>query len=104
MKKCLYILFFVFLLCSCGNKKSEPESNDEQLYLSEVADTLTVDSVETQKSTDAIQEVPIKTTTPSRDRYQKNDNMRGFDPAFEDDTDDNGMTRYMEVNDDNGWD
>ena len=35
---------------------------------------------------------------------QKTDNMRGFDPASEDDMDDNGMTRYMEVNDDEGWD
>ena len=35
---------------------------------------------------------------------QRTDNMRGFDPASEDDMDDNGMTRYMEVNDDEGWD
>ena len=39
-----------------------------------------------------------------RDEYHKHDNMRGFDPALEDDMDDNGMTRYMEVNDDEGWD
>jgi hypothetical protein len=26
--------------------------------------------------------------------------MRGFDPASEDDMDDNGMSRYMENNDD----
>ena len=32
------------------------------------------------------------------------DNMRGFDPASEDDTDDNGMSRYMENNDEEGWD
>ena len=32
------------------------------------------------------------------------DNMRGFDPASEDDMDDNGMSRYMENNDDKGWD
>ena len=31
------------------------------------------------------------------------DNMRGFDPASEDDMDDNGMSRYMENNDDKGW-
>ncbi len=31
------------------------------------------------------------------------DNMRGFDPASEDDMDDNGMSRYMENNDDAGW-
>lgn len=32
------------------------------------------------------------------------DNMRGFDPASEDDMDDNGMSRYMENTDDEGWD
>ena len=31
------------------------------------------------------------------------DNMRGFDPASEDDMDDNGMSRYMENDDDEGW-
>ena len=31
-------------------------------------------------------------------------NMRGFDPASEDDMDDNGMSWYMENNDDEGWD
>jgi hypothetical protein len=30
------------------------------------------------------------------------DNMRGFDPAFEDNMDDNGMSRYMENNDEKG--
>lgn len=29
---------------------------------------------------------------------------RGFDPASEDDMDDNGMSRYMENNDEEGWD
>ena len=34
----------------------------------------------------------------------KPDNMRGFDPASEDDMPDNGMSRYMENNDEEGWD
>ena len=34
----------------------------------------------------------------------KPDNMRGFDPASEDDMEDNGMNRYMENNDEEGWD
>ena len=34
----------------------------------------------------------------------KHDNMRGFDPASEDDMDDNGMSRSMENNDEEGWD
>ncbi len=33
-----------------------------------------------------------------------NENMRGWDPASEDDTGDNGMSRYMENNDEEGWD
>jgi hypothetical protein len=32
------------------------------------------------------------------------DNIRGFDPASEDDMEDNGMARYMENNDEEGWD
>ena len=31
------------------------------------------------------------------------DNMRGFDPASEDDTKDGGMSRWSENNDKNGW-
>lgn len=31
------------------------------------------------------------------------DNMRGFDPVFEDDFEDNGMTRYSENDDEEGW-
>lgn len=36
--------------------------------------------------------------------HNEPDNMRGFDPASEDDMDDNGISRYMENNDDEGWD
>ena len=36
--------------------------------------------------------------------HHEPDNMRGFDPASEDDMDDNGMRRYMENNDEEGWD
>ena len=38
------------------------------------------------------------------ERDEEKDGMRGFDPAFEDDTEDNGISRYMENNDDEGWD
>lgn len=31
------------------------------------------------------------------------DNMRGWDPASEDDTHDNGMGRWSENNDEKGW-
>ena len=34
----------------------------------------------------------------------RSDNMRGWDPASEDDLEENGMDRYMENNDEEGWD
>ena len=55
-------------------------------------------------------EVPVSSSrsrgssSSYRHKEKEPDNMRGFDPASEDDMDDNGMTRYMEVNDDEGWD
>lgn len=40
----------------------------------------------------------------SRHEDEELDNMRGFDPASEDDMDDNGMQRYFDANDDEAWD
>ena len=40
----------------------------------------------------------------SRHEDEELDNMRGFDPASEDDMDDNGMQRYFDSNDDEAWD
>ena len=37
------------------------------------------------------------------DDEDEDDEMRGFDPASEDDMDDNGMDRYMENDDEEGW-
>ena len=39
----------------------------------------------------------------SRNYDDNDDNLRGWDPASEDDMDDNGMSRYMDSNDDEGW-
>ena len=36
-------------------------------------------------------------------RIRISDNMRGFDTASEDDMDDNGMSRSMETNEEEGW-
>ena len=38
------------------------------------------------------------------DEEDEEDGMRHFDPASEDDMDDNGMSRYMDSNDEEGWD
>lgn len=39
-----------------------------------------------------------------RPRGDESDNLRGFDPIWEDDMEDNGMTRYQENYDEEGWD
>ena len=45
------------------------------------------------------------TNSPSslRGAYHSGDNMQRFDPASEDDMDDNGMSRYMNAYDDEDW-
>ena len=49
--------------------------------------------------------VPASSSSLSRTYKSNNyDNMRGFDPASEEDMDDNGMSRYMDNNDEGGWD
>ena len=34
---------------------------------------------------------------------KRKDNLRGYDPVSEDDMEDNGMSRYMENYDEEGW-
>ena len=48
--------------------------------------------------------VNSSSSSSNTSKSTKYDNMRGFDPASEDDMDDNGMSRYMENNDEEGWD
>lgn len=56
--------------------------------------------------------VPLFDTTKAEDHFDPNyrpkdtesDNLRGWDPASEDEMDDMGMTRYQENYDDEGWD
>ena len=47
---------------------------------------------------------PVKNTTPYLRHENDEDNLRSFDPASEDDMPDNGMRRYMENDDEEGWD
>jgi hypothetical protein len=46
----------------------------------------------------------VSNSSGSSKVHSSSDNMRGFDPASEDDMHDNGMRRYMENNDEEGWD
>ena len=45
----------------------------------------------------------VKPSSTLPEKADSDDNMRGFDPASEDALTDNGMSRYMENNDNEGW-
>ena len=94
----------VLALLSCSNRKhpseyyprssspydsyTEPVKHDSAKYESTVP-----------KSTES-----YNSSGRSRHEDKELDNMRGFDPASEDDMDDNGMQRYFDANDDEAWD
>lgn len=94
----------VLALLSCSNRKhpseyyprssspydsyTEPVMHDSERYESTVP-----------KPTES-----YSSSGRSKHEDKELDNMRGFDPASEDDMDDNGMQRYFDANDDEAWD
>ena len=64
------------------------------------------DTIRASVKEDMPKEEKASTPVSAASRFHvstSNDNMRGFDPASEDDMDDNGMSRYMENDDEEGW-
>ena len=104
MSKGKYIVIGVaLLLLSCGNgkggKMNEPYDGGHGIGI----DTETVNSI--NQYVDSIRAVEADNNSHhSIAPSSESDNMRGFDPASEDDMEDNGMSRYMENYDDEGWD
>ena len=107
------IIFIVFIMLGCWQKReprhhvkwgSEIEADSSYTILKQ--DTAEVSRVEKEKSGPAIRSVSYSKSVRSSSRSYNNDddNLRGWDPASEDDLDDNGMSRYMENNDEEGWD
>ena len=108
MRKVIIILTTFLFFLSCGNKSRQTEPiiyNDnpivEQVEPDTVATTFQNEAPKVER------EPSVSGSSSSSSRSYKSssyDNMRGFDPASEDDMDDNGMSRYMENNDEEGWD
>lgn len=107
------ILLLALVILSCGGKsKSESiDWDDEKSTIMSVEGNAHRDSVgeNKDKATSKIPSEPASTSKQNsysshNDAGQEYDNMRGFDPASEDDMDDNGMSRYMENTDEEGWD
>ena len=112
MNRYIIIIGVALLALSCDNGKggkiNEPYDGGPGIGI----DTETVNKIQRYEDSIKVKETEIespKTISPSsssssRCSYEESDNMRGFDPASEDDMDDNGMSRYMENTDDEGWD
>lgn len=100
------ILTLMLTFSACGNKSRQVEPT-----MLEERDSFFIDSLPPIDRPDEGRYDNIPSPPPHGDdgrHYShhgpKPDNMRCFDPASEDDMDDNGMSRYMENNDEEGWD
>ena len=100
----------VTVLLSCNGKGGHSPMADGKEYPA----SLTQKDEGTADSSEVIKEVQRENNysapaaiAPNRSEKMTTtepDNMRSFDPASEDDMDDNGLSRYMENNDEEGWD
>ena len=108
MKNLICILALSLFLLSCGNSISQeytPSVTHEVLEEEETQVVDTVNRVEECQKTgeEKASSKPASSSSSRAHKPSSYDNMRGFDPASEDDRDDNGMSRYMENNDEEGW-
>ncbi len=111
LKKLFFLSLVAVLMVSCSSRNARPVTTHEE---ETPAQTLPERVGDTVEASPAIEETPSKpapsapanstSTSTEKTTMTEPDNMRGFDPASEDDMDDNGMSRYMENNDEEGWD
>ena len=102
--KWFYSIMICLLFMGCTSSSSKKEVIDVS-YNNDYWEKLIGD---TTKSKTVKKEVPKKEEKKKQIRrpqqtYSEGDNLRGWDPAMEDDMEDMGMTRYMENNDEIGW-
>lgn len=108
MKNLFLVMLAAIFLLSCGNKSrlTEPVLYDDK-PIEEHAEHDTLSSPIPEDSPKTGEKSSVSASSSSSTCSHKSsgyDNMRGFDSASEDDMDDNGMSRYMENNDEEGWD
>lgn len=111
MKKYVIIIASALLLLSCN----ENRNRGVQRVMDDVGCRMSEDSSGEGVTPDVIHDTiivgdfpdsprrPASSSSVSPERRGNDDNMRGFDPPSEDDMDDNGMSRYMENYDEEGW-
>lgn len=105
MKQIITCLILMLTFAACGDVAKKPSrmTNDE------IASPQPSPQREGEIVAPQNEEIVSQASTVSKSRVgekvydHESDNMRGFDPASEDDGDDNGMSRYMENDDEEGW-
>ena len=114
--KYIPIILLGALLLACGEQKKQQREEkwtgveaEEPQKTSLTQDTVQSASAPGEDLKPAKEPLPSSSSSgsmrsSSRSNVEDYDNMRGWDPASEDDMDDNGMSRYMENTDDEGWD
>ena len=102
MKYCVVILLMLFIV-SCSNRKHPSDNYPKDIHVYQIQNE-DVKPDTFKKVSPANMGSSVNSSTASHYKEKEPDNMRGFDPASEDDMDDNGMSRYMENNDEEGWD
>ena len=107
MKQAITLLILMLTFTACGDVAQKRPAYEEN----EIASPQPSPQREGEYASPQSEEIAApQASTVSKSRVTKetydheSDNMRGFDPASEDDGDDNGMSRYMENDDEEGWD
>ena len=122
MKQLLYLILVIILISGCRNRYNP--TPEEIIMLEETSRELHMDEAiekakraeerkeywEKQKKSSSAQTKKKGSQNHSNDEddtddyeTKRKDNLRGYDPASEDDMEDNGMSRYMENYDEEGW-
>ena len=95
----MFVLTLFIVACENKSRQTGPIVYDNQSVVQQSTPDTTFSVQEETPIT-----APVSSSSSQSHQTDDYDNMRGFDPASEDDMDDNGMNRYMENNDDEGWD
>lgn len=99
-------IIFVFLMAfvaSCSNKR-QPSDNYPNDYSEYQVTKEHVEPDTIKKDIPTPEPSNLQSSSSSHRKEKELDNMRGFDPASENDMDDNGMQRYFDANDEEAWD
>ena len=119
MNKIISVAFVIlqsaFLAC-CNGCNQSPAPSYHEAPVREAPKEVLVDTVsEVKQADEEKKDAPVSPASSSVSTSRSTSSSYGstssyrykekeFDPASEDDMDDNGMSRYMENNDEEGWD